>query len=394
MLDHNLSIDSENLAKIDFMNLANNNDIIEASVITSDLDSFNWTVEDVLTAFNSVPRQERMFITQNSNQEILDHVLSKEIYFYNLKAEGFDKELNEQPKYKNSIRTFLLTYAYKKLITDTIEITDADIEDFYQENKEKFAKPGFRKVEILNFASEEVASQAYDEYIVAVRNSDTKKIKEIMEQYAINSFDKRIADKTFRNGIVPNFGRDNILSEAIWNLPVNEVSDITPVKRGNNFAIFRTLEETPKKYKELGAVIPQIQNNLTRSKSKEKFDNLIDQYMKEYNFVVHQDKLHPRATADELFALAEKQAKLGKFKDTILYYQQIVNNYQNGKDDYKAMFMIAFTQSEYVQDKEAAIKAFEEFIEKYPQGELNDDATYMLKELKGEGSIEIPELID
>ncbi len=392
MTEQKITIDNEVLNNIDFVDTSNNKEAdLTKLVLKSDIKDFSWTVEDLLNIYNSVEKNERMFIAQSTPQEILDHLLAKQVYYYQLKKDGFDKELNKTMKYSRNIKNIILSYTYQKLVADNINVTDQMIEDYYNANMLEFAKPAYRNIELLEFLNSEKADQAYNKYISAVNKDDNAKIEEIMQKYASNDFDKRLINNVYNNGIVPGYGKDTILNTAIWSLPVNEVSDVLISKKGDKPVIFRVLSEEAIQYKPLNHVEPQIEGKLSREQASTLFDNLIKEYKEEFNFVIYEDKLKPTLTTEELFELAERQAKMGKYDDTLLYYDQIISTFANGTDDYKAMFMKGFTQSEYMNDKQAAIITFTQFLNKYPKGDLNADAQVMLDILTGKTSIEIPE---
>jgi len=393
--EQKIVIDNEVLANIDFVDTANNQSSnLNKPVLTSKASEFNWTVEDLLNIYSSIERNERMFISNNSPEEILDHLLAKEVYFYKLKKDGFDKELNKTMKYSRNIRNIILSYTYQQLVAKKIDITDSMLEEYYNNNKMEFSKPAYRNVELLEFENNNNAEKAYDRYIVAVNNDDTSEIEKIMQKYAKNSFDKRVINNVYANGIVPTYGKDTILNTAIWSLPVNEVSDILPLKKNNSFVLFRVIHEEPIQYKPLNHVEPQIEGKLKREKSTALFKSLVEKYKEEFNFVIHEDKLKPTLSPEQLFELAETQAKMGKYSDTVLYYDQIIGSFIDGKNDYKAMFMKAFTQAEYMNDKQAAIQTFTKFLSTYPEGELNADAQVMLDILTGKTTIEIPDDVE
>lgn len=390
--DKNIKVANEVLEKIDFVDTSNNSqEILDKAVLTSKIDEFSWTAKDLIDNYNSINKNERMFIAQNSPQEILDHLLSKEVYYYQLKKDGLDKELNKTDKFNRNIRNIILSYTYQKLVVDKVNITDEMVEDYYNANKLEFSKPAYRNIELLVFENTDNAEDARLQYISAVNNEDTAEIERIMNEYASNDFDKRLINNVYSNGIIPGYGKDTILNTAIWNLPVNEVSDILTLKKDDKAAIFRVVHEEAIQYKPLNHVEPQIEGKLKRAESAQLFESLLEEFKDEFNFEIYEDKLRPTLNAEELFELAERQAKVGKYNDTVLYYDQIISAFPNGKDDYKAMFMKGFTQSEYMNDKQSAIQTFSKFLQKYPEGELNADAQVMLDILTGKTSIEIPD---
>lgn len=395
MKKYKLEIADDVLNSIDFVDPANNteNDL-EKLVLASRNEEFNWTVAELLDIYNAINRNERMMISQSTPEEIFQHLLSKEVYYYQLKQDGLDKELNKTTKFDRNIRNIILSYTYQKIVADNIEINDQMLADYYNTHKDEFAKPAYRNIELLEFDTQEDAELALDRYTLAVNNEDTEEIKNIMQSYASNDFDKRLINNIYNNGIVPGYSKDNILNTAIWSLPVNEVSDILVSKKYNKPVFFRVIHHENIEYKPLNHVEPQIEGKIRREKSNELFQSLLEDYKEEFNFVIYEDKLKAILSAEQLFELAENRAKMGKYNDTLLYYDQIIVNFANGKDDYKATFMKGFTQSEYMNDKQAAIETFTKFLQKYPEGDLNADAQVMLDILTGKTTIEIPDDIE
>ena len=96
-------------------------------------------------------------------------------------------------------------------------------------------------------------------------------------------------------------------------------------------------------------------------------------------------------SAEELFRLADDAARNRNFNDAITYYDQITANYKNGVDDYKAAFMKAFIVAEEMKNTSLALDLFKSFLRKYPQGELNESAQFMIDSLEGNVELNIEE---
>ncbi len=75
-----------------------------------------------------------------------------------------------------------------------------------------------------------------------------------------------------------------------------------------------------------------------------------------------------------------------------MFYDQIVQTFKNGVDDYKAFFMKAFLMAEEMKNTELALQLFREFITRFPVGELHESAQFMIDSL--EGNIDIFEDLD
>lgn len=81
------------------------------------------------------------------------------------------------------------------------------------------------------------------------------------------------------------------------------------------------------------------------------------------------------------YEAAELAMNLGKGTDAISYLDMYLNKYPEDKRSENALFMKGFIYSEMLHDIENARKNLEGFIQKYPQGELTDDAQFMLMSL-------------
>ncbi|OQB92154.1 MAG: hypothetical protein BWX83_00276 [Candidatus Cloacimonetes bacterium ADurb.Bin117] len=89
--------------------------------------------------------------------------------------------------------------------------------------------------------------------------------------------------------------------------------------------------------------------------------------------------------------MADNSARQRNFKDAISFYNQIITNFPNGADDYRASFMKAFLIAEELKDEAQALQLFKDFLKKYPSGELNESAQFMIDSLEGNAVLEIEE---
>ena len=111
--------------------------------------------------------------------------------------------------------------------------------------------------------------------------------------------------------------------------------------------------------------------------------------MQEFNLKHYPERITLSLTAEELFNIADNAARQRNFAAAISYYDQIITHYANGSDDYRASFMKAFLVAEEVKDEAGAIELFKSFLRKYPQGELNESAQFMIDSLEGNVVLEI-----
>jgi len=83
----------------------------------------------------------------------------------------------------------------------------------------------------------------------------------------------------------------------------------------------------------------------------------------------------------EYYQLATEAFNKQDFKTSIENFQNITKHYPDGKRSSEALFMLGYINANNTGDLEAAEKYYKEFIAKYPDDELADDAQYELKHL-------------
>jgi outer membrane protein assembly factor BamD (BamD/ComL family) len=83
----------------------------------------------------------------------------------------------------------------------------------------------------------------------------------------------------------------------------------------------------------------------------------------------------------EYYDLANQNMGQENWQEAEKYFSKILEEYPNGVNSSKALFMVAFINANYVKDLEKARKYYTEFLEKYPNHELADDAKYEIDHL-------------
>lgn len=69
------------------------------------------------------------------------------------------------------------------------------------------------------------------------------------------------------------------------------------------------------------------------------------------------------------------------WKEAEQNFQSILDHYPKGEYAAKAMFMIGFINANYTNNLDKARKYYNEFLEKYPNHDLADDAKYEIQNL-------------
>ncbi len=107
---------------------------------------------------------------------------------------------------------------------------------------------------------------------------------------------------------------------------------------------------------------------------------LVAELKTEYNVVYVTDlgTLSP----EDIFRLASEASNP---REKIRYYEQFLEEYPDNERAYEAKFMIGFTYAEDLRNQAEAEKVFTEFLQEYPGSDLDDDAVWMLENMKSGG---------
>ncbi len=84
-------------------------------------------------------------------------------------------------------------------------------------------------------------------------------------------------------------------------------------------------------------------------------------------------------TEEELYTIAQEALNKGNAQEALSYYQQILKDYPQSSNNYKAQFMIGYVYSEQLRDTVKAREAYQKVIEQYPNCDLVESARWMME---------------
>jgi len=369
-------------AQIDLQAKKNNEDILFNVVVYSPHDELIYTIQDVLNAFDKLSPQEQIFYIKGEGAKgLIEQILIQDLFYIEAKALGYEQYFADTEDYKTLNRNIILRRAYEILVLDEIQVTNEEIAERYERDKENYAQPAQRTIQVLFFDNEKDAKKAWRKFRAAHRKNDEDKMTQIVKKYSTRP-DKDIYPNQYDNGIVTGLVQDAEFSRLIWDNPVGYLSPVFTTANGD-IVFFRTIDETPKSYRPQVEIEPRIIGAIKQEKEKAKLDQIKEELFVELNMVKYPERIRLTLSAEELFQYADTATRNRNYQDAIVFYDQIVKNYANGVDDYKAYFMKAFLVAEEMKDKELALELFHNFLEIYPEGDLHESARFMIDSLQG-----------
>lgn len=199
-----------------------------------------------------------------------------------LEAEGYTEDT-----FKDVIKNQVVDETVEEYILKDIKVSDEDAQKYYDENKKQFvAKESGVLTKHLLFENEEEAKKAYDEI-----ESGKTTFNDLFKEYENNKLEnkKPIAENL---GVVPE-EKSGLVQEFVDGLKTLKEGEISkPVKTQFGYHIIQAGATYEK-----GAQLPfdevksQIVQVLKQQKESEKFKSDIEQWKKDLNVKVYDDKL-------------------------------------------------------------------------------------------------------
>lgn len=380
---YNVVVDTTAINKINLREPEKNAELSAVMVVTGSDPSLNMSVKDILNKHAKMsPQEQIMYVKGGGPLQMVNQELNRTLMYLDAQQDkNMQEYLAANEDYKQAQRYYTLQETYTKLVLDSLNVSPEDLRSYYDEHISDYTTPTARKVQAVWCKDMKSAQKARKQLAKAAKANNRKAIEKVVKKYNTKP-ELETLDNLYNNGIVLGIGTDNLLSELIWSTPVGSVGEIGKSVKGD-IIVFRVLEERPPVVRSFTEVEPRLQGQVRNIRAKERMEVVKSRLSAEFDLKKYPEKLVIKLTAEELFDLADGAARQRKFKDATIYYDQIIQFYPNGDDDYKATFMKAFLTAEEMGNKEQGLMLFKEFLKKYPGGELNESAQYMIDELEG-----------
>jgi len=252
------------------------------------------TVKDFQAQVERIPPFYRAQLqSKEGKQRLLDNLIRLELLYQEALRQGLDKD-PEYTKRLEEIKKSLLARSLEQKISESeIEVTDKQIADYYEENKERYAiKPSAHIYQILvkvpkdaseqdEKAAQEKINKAYAELKAG------KEFSEVAKEYSEDSFTAK------RGGEIPKL-RKGTRSEEVNRVVFEELNPgemSAPFKDKRGWNIIKLVSRTDASYKTLDDVRDQIKRTLQFKLKRETLENKVEELKSKYGVVVYEEIL-------------------------------------------------------------------------------------------------------
>ncbi|MBW6515273.1 MAG: peptidyl-prolyl cis-trans isomerase [Candidatus Cloacimonetes bacterium] len=421
---YNVNVNYNLLFSLNMFNLTPFSEELKLGVVTADIPEMNVTVGDLYEHFRNItpfimsndltsnleyynlhrhlPREEWQELSSpESLERLINNVIDVNLFAYEAREMGYDDLIIGDPE-RETIRTeqpgtrydyvvfqnpevqqlrrhIILQNLFQQKVIDVANPTQEDLREYYEENLDDFSVKESRRLNIFFFDTESEANASRNTVLQAVEEDDEWPIIHLINA---SKYPQEIRSLQFveRDNNLPIFGQDTTLYNTIWNTKLGVLSEIEQTSNGLYFFLI-VLEHNPLYVYPLDRVQRDVSEILVHERRTERWEEYVQEIISDYNVQFYRDRLFITLTADELFSLAEQSQLRGRFTEALDFLDQVIENYQNNDDDYRALFSKAFILARELGRSEEAAQIFRQLIEEYPYGNLHDSAEFMLDSL-------------
>jgi len=242
--------------------------------------------EDMQQEMNSLPDMAKeFFLGPEGTTRFADELVKKEMLYLEAKKRGLDKNKDLIKKIEEFKKITLINHLLEKEIEAASKVTEKEIQDYYNSNKNDFAMNSQIRISHIVVKTEDDAKKAYERL---QKGEDFAKIASSL------SIDKATAKL---GGDLGSFKRGEMsreLEEVAFRLKKGEVSQ--PIKLKDGIHILKATD-TKGTTVEFDKIKGQIGQKLTADKQKDAFDKFIEKLKKTYKVDINKDALSKLSAA-------------------------------------------------------------------------------------------------
>lgn len=245
------------------------------------IDNTTITQADFDREFKALPDYaQQIFTDAEGREKFLNEIVNKEILYKEAMKKGFDKSPEFNKKMEDFKKLTLVSEVFEKEIMAKSTVSDQDIRDYYDKNKDSFVMATEIKASHILVKTEEEAQK------VLARLKKGEKFEAIAKAVSLDTASARNGGDVgfFKKGqMVPEFER------AAASLKVGDIS--IPVKTQFGYHIIKVTDKKTGSPVEFEKVRDLISQKLSGEKQKEAFESYIAELKKTYKVELNKDAL-------------------------------------------------------------------------------------------------------
>ncbi len=225
------------------------------------------------------PYLKPMTETPEGKKEMIDTMVVRELIMQQAQKEGIDKSPEVAARLEDLKKRVIVEAFLKKKVEEIGKVTDAEMQDYYNKNKDKFQTGAQIKASHILVKSEDQAKDI-EKQLKAGAN-----FEELAKKYSIDGAAQKGGDLGWfgKGSMIPDF------EKVAFGLKEGQTSGIVKTQFG--YHIIKVTGQRPAGPRSLEEVKEQIKAALLPEKQQETFKKLKDDLKKEAKISVKEDAL-------------------------------------------------------------------------------------------------------
>ncbi|MCY6960727.1 peptidylprolyl isomerase [Clostridium brassicae] len=229
------------------------------------------TEKDLQTAMLRFPQDRRGFLaSEQGKKQLIEQLVAFEL-FYNY---GKDNGIEETETYKEALEATkreLITQLSIENTLKNVELTDKEVEDYYNANKEGFKTPEMVSAKHILVDTEELANE------IAGKIKEGLSFEEAAQEYST-------CPSKAQGGSLGQFGRGQMVpefEEAAFTLEIGTLSQ--PVKTQFGYHLIKVENKVEAAQKSFDEVKDMIKGQLMQQRQNHKYMTMVEELKGKYS---------------------------------------------------------------------------------------------------------------
>ncbi|MFH1848188.1 MAG: peptidyl-prolyl cis-trans isomerase [Candidatus Omnitrophota bacterium] len=262
--------------------------------VVATVDGENITSGEIQNKMDSLPDHYKNIVRQHK-REFVDDIISEKVLLKEALKRGLDKDKEVVSMINETRRRIIVSKLVKDEMEKVSNISDAEIERYYNANQDKFMLPERWRASHILVKTEDEAKA------VAERLSKGESFEDLAKENSVDGSAEQGGDIGFfaSGQLIPEF------EEVAVKLEAGKVSGI--VKSQFGYHIIKVTDHKPTELQPLDSVKQRISNELLAQKRKDAYDIFVGGLKSKSKITVNEELLMPAEedTEDELVEVRE-----------------------------------------------------------------------------------------
>src|SRR4030043_1688305 len=231
---------------------------------------------------------QKIFAGIGGKERFLNELVKKELLYQEALKKGLDKNTEYLKKVEDFKKITLIGQLLEKEIESKAKVTDQDVKDYYEKNKEDFAPVSQIRMSLILVKTEEEAKKILERLN---KGEDFAKVAKK------SSVDLNSAKNGGDMGYLSRGQMTSELEAVAVRLKTGEVSE--PIKTQSGYQIIKVTDKKLGSVVEFERVKNFISQQLSAEKQKEVFDSYIESLKKSYKVDINKEAISKLSSGEE-----------------------------------------------------------------------------------------------